>query len=281
MKTMQRPITDNVGRPTGQTESVPVMANVQAPVDVRGIKQQLQPVYDSMQWMPASDRASSAGYQAVSNILKGPDFIPAQAAEQGRSGLLTMARVDNPNLRNASQGMAAGIVPDLTEGIDAAVAKLGPDNLAALQKGRATHASKMDVADLADKLRDEPVQAFNQLTWSQRHRHRLPAQVQEQAPDVMPQVGRAYIQKLFDTATKEGGFSHSQTHYRVSGTTSGRKPRSSCIRTRSCAAPWINFSSARRWWRQCKPFGHGPNADERAGTGMAARDALWCWPSHG
>lgn len=211
VKTMQRPITDNVGRATGKTESVPVMADVQAPVDVRGIKQQLQPVYDSMQWMPASDRASSAGYQAVSNILKGPDFIPAQAAEQGRSGLLTMARVDNPNLRNASQGMAAGIVPDLTEGIDAAVAKLGPDNLAALQKGRATHASKMDVANLADKLRDEPVQAFNQLTWAKDTGIDFLRKVQEQAPDVMPQVGRAYIQKLFDTATKEGGFSHSQT----------------------------------------------------------------------
>ncbi len=211
VKTMQRPITDNVGRATGKTESVPVMANVQAPVDVRGIKQQLQPVYDSLQWMPASDRASSAGYQAVSNILKGPDFIPAQAAEQGRSGLLTMGRVDNPNLRNTSQGMAAGIIPDLTEGINAAVAKLGPDNLASLQKGRATHATKMDVADLADKLRDEPVQAFNQLTWKNDTGIDFLRKIQGQAPDVLPQVGRAYIQKLFDTATQEGGFSHSQS----------------------------------------------------------------------
>ena len=189
----------------------PVMATVQMPVDVRGIKQQLGPVYESMKWMPASDQASSAGFQAAKKILSGPDFIPAAAAEQGLGGLKTMARVGNTNLRNTSQGMAAGVIPDLQEAVDAAVAKTGPDALSSLQAGRAAHAGKMEVADLADQLRKEPVQAFNQLTWQKDTGIDFLRKIGDQAPDVLPKVGRAYIQKLFGQATQEGGFSRAPT----------------------------------------------------------------------
>jgi hypothetical protein len=210
VKTVQRPISDATGRPTGKTESVPVMGTVQMPVDVRGIKQQLGPVFDSMQWMPASDQASSAGYQAAKRILNGPDFIPAPAAEQGLGGLKTMARADNVNLRNTAQGMAAGLIPDLQEAVNEAVAKTGSDALAGLQDGRAAHASKMEIADLADQLRDEPVQTFNKLTWQNDTGIAFARKIADQAPDVLPQIGRAFITKLFDQATAEGGFSRAQ-----------------------------------------------------------------------
>jgi hypothetical protein len=210
VKTVQRPIYDATGRETGQTESAPVMAKVQMPVDVRGIKQQLGPVYESMQWMPASDQASSAGFQAVKKILSGPDFIPAQAAEQGLGGLKTMARTPNANLRNTAQGMAAGIIPDLQDGIDAAVAKVDPQNLKGLQDGRAYHATKMEIADLADQLREEPVKTFDKLTWRQDTGISFLQRIHDTAPEVLPQVGRAFVQKLFDQATQEGGFGSAQ-----------------------------------------------------------------------
>ena len=210
VRTEQKPIYDAAGKATGKTESVPVMANVQMPVDVRGIKEQLVPVFESMQWMPASDQASSAGFQAARKILQGPDFIPAPAAEQGLGGLKTMARAENVNLRNTAQGMAAGIIPDLQEAINAAVAKTGPGALGSLQDGRATHASKMEVAEVADQLRDEPVQTFGKLTWQKDTGVSFLRKIADQAPEVLPQVGRAYIQKLFDQATAEGGFSRAQ-----------------------------------------------------------------------
>lgn len=210
LKTVKVPVPDATGRPSGQMQDSPIMAKVQMPVDVRGVKQQLAPVMDSMSWMPASDRASSAGYQAAKNIIEGPDFIPAQAAEQGLGGLKTMARTDNTNLRNTSQGMAAGVIPDLQEGIDAAVAKTGPDALTSLQNGRAAHASKMEVAEVADKLREEPVQAFNQATWAQDTGIGFLRRIADQAPDVPPVIGRALLTKLFDQATQEGGFSRAQ-----------------------------------------------------------------------
>ena len=165
VRTDQKPMLDANGKPTATMQNVPVMQSVQMPVDVRDIKAQLAPVMEQMSWMPAADQASSAGYQAVKKILQGPDFIPAQAAEQGLGGLKTMARVANPNLRNTGQGLAAGIIPRLQEAVNDAVANTGSDALAGLQDGRAAHASKMEVADIADQLRDEPVQTFNKLTW--------------------------------------------------------------------------------------------------------------------
>ena len=207
VRTEQKPMLDAKGKSTGTMQNVPVMQSVQMPVDVRDIKTQLGPVMEQMSWMPAADQSSSAGYQAVKKILQGPDFIPAQAAEQGLGGLKTMARVANPNLRNTGQGLAAGIIPRLQEAVNDAVAKTGSDAVAGLQDGRAAHASKMEVADIADQLRDEPVQTFNKLTWQKDTGISFLRKIADQAPDVLPQVGRAYLQNLFDVATQEGGFS--------------------------------------------------------------------------
>lgn len=210
VRTEQRPIYDATGRATGKTETVPVMEKVQMPVDVRGIKAQLGPIWEQMSWMPAADQNTSAGYAAAKKILSGPDFIPAQAAEQGLGGLKDMARAPNANLRNTAQGLAAGIVPDLQKGIDAAVAKTGPDALKGLQDGRATHASKMELADVLDNLRKEPVQAFRQATWADDTGIGYLRRIADLAPDALPKVGRGFLTQLFDAATNDGGFSRAK-----------------------------------------------------------------------
>ncbi len=194
-----------------RTETKTVMADVNMPVDVRSLKTRLQPILDELDWMPASDKASSAGYQAIKKILTGPDFIPAWQAEHGLSGLKTMARVKNVNTRNYSEGLAANIVPELQEGIDAAVAKTGPEAIKGLQSGRATWATHEDLSELAKTLRDEPVQAFNQQIWRQDTGIEFLRRMRDSVKDVMPQIGRAYIQQLFDKATKEGGFAKART----------------------------------------------------------------------
>jgi len=210
--TQQVPTLDSEGKPTGAIESAPLMKPVNMPVDVQDIKAALKPVYAEMQWMPASDRSSSAGYQAVKNILEGDDYIPAWQAEKGLSGLKTMARVTSQSgVRNASQGIGASIIPDLQDSIDAAVANTGDDAIRGLQQGRALHASKMDVADLADKLRAEPVQALNQLTWKNDTGIDFLRKINDQAPQTMPQIGRAFITQLFDKAQRDGGFSRTQS----------------------------------------------------------------------
>jgi hypothetical protein len=189
-----------------------IKAPVNMPVDVRDLKYDLVPVWDEMQWMPAADRNSSAGYQAVKRLLEGDDFIPAWQAERGLSGLKTMARTENASgVRNTSQGIGASIVPKLQESIDAAVAHTGDEAIRGLQEGRALHAQKMELAGLVDQLRTEPVQTFNQLTWRNDTGVGFLRKIAEQAPGEMRKIGRGFVQDLFDQAMRGGGFSKDKT----------------------------------------------------------------------
>jgi hypothetical protein len=187
------------------------MKKVNMPVDVRDIKELAEPVFQSMQWLPAAERSASAAYQAVKVILEGDDFIPAVQAERGLSGLKTMARIDNPNLRDTAQGTAASIIPKLQENIDVAVAATGQDAIRGLMKGRASHASKMEIADVAKQLREEPVQAFEQLVWRNDTGVDFLQTIQKHAPDQMAPIGRAFVQQLVEKATEGGGFNKTGT----------------------------------------------------------------------
>jgi hypothetical protein len=116
-----------------------VRDNLKMPVDVRDLKNDLQPIYDEMQWMPASDRSSSAGYTAIERILNGPDHIPASQAEIGLGGIKKMAREGEG--RNA--GIAKYITPKLQDLIDGTVRKNGGDDaVTSLQKARVAAAKQ-------------------------------------------------------------------------------------------------------------------------------------------
>jgi hypothetical protein len=212
VRTEQRPVLGPDGTPTGDIAERTVTKRVNMPVDVRQIKEALKPVYAEMQWMPAADRNSSAGFQAVKNILDGDDFIPAWQAERGLSGLKAMARTDSQSgVRNTSQGIGASIVPQLQELVDSAVAKTGDQAIRGLQRGRALHATKMEVAEIADQLRDEPVQNFGKLVWAHDSGVDFLRKIADQAPETMPEVGRAFVDQLFDQATREGGFARARS----------------------------------------------------------------------
>ena len=205
-KTIESPIRDATGNPTTQT--VPVTENIAMPVDVRAIKARLAPIAEEMKtWMEPARRNASAGYQAIQSILQGPDFLPADVAEKGLGGLKAMSReAPSADLRNVNQGLAAGVVGDLQNQIDTAVAQTaGGQALQQLRNGRRINAAKMDAADVLGKLRDEPVQLFNQLTWANDAGIEQLRNVAKLAPEQMPKLGRAYIENLMDTATREGG----------------------------------------------------------------------------
>jgi hypothetical protein len=206
------PVLDAAGKPTGQVApGKPVMKQVNMPVDVREIKAMLKPIWEEMQFMPSAEQSASAAYKAVKIILEGDDFIPAPAAERGLSGLKTMARAENPNLRNFGQGTAARIVPELQQQVDAAVAHTGDDAFRGLQRGRALHANKMELAAIGDKLRTEPVQTFGQMTWRNDTGIDFLRQINQHAPETLPVVGRAFVDELFNKATQDGGFSRAKT----------------------------------------------------------------------
>jgi hypothetical protein len=67
------------------------------------------------------------------------------------------------------------------------------------------------VAGLSKQLRNEPVQAFQQLTYGKDSGVDFLRQVAQQAPEEMPKLGRAYLEGLFENATKDGGFDKART----------------------------------------------------------------------
>lgn len=207
LKTVTTQQPTNQVTSSGQVVTVPISKDVPLPVDMRPVKTALQPIYDRLkQTMPIAQQQASVGLKALENIMDGDDHVPASIADQNLSAIKSIARTDNPNLRNISQGTAAKAVSTLENAVQQAFAKGGPDATAALQDGRAATKAKYAVADVLDGLKDEPVQTFNKLTAPKDANIKLLRSVAQHAPDVMPDVGRAYVENLLDTATAEGGF---------------------------------------------------------------------------
>jgi hypothetical protein len=205
-------VLDASGNPTVST--TPVTQKIATPVDMRGIKQDLKPMLDSMdQWIQPAKKQASAGYQALNSIVNGPDYIPAVEAEKGLGGLKALAREsDGPNLANTSQGVGGMAATKLQGAIDDAVQQTGgPGALRALQAGRAAHADKMATADTLQSLRDEPVQLFNQLTYAKDAGIDKLREVAKVVPTEMPKVGRAYLDQMMTKATANGGFDNTQS----------------------------------------------------------------------
>lgn len=179
-------------------------------VDISGIKGQLRPIYQEMQqWMQPALRNASQGYQAVQSILSGPDIVPASTAEAGLGGLKALAREG----AGRNSGLAKFIVPQLQGQIDTAVKAVDPHALVELQAGRAAAAAQYGTQEVLNTIREEPVQAFNQMTYAKDAGIDLLRKVQTEAPGEMRKLGRAWLENAFDRAQQEGGFGHAAQLY--------------------------------------------------------------------
>lgn len=178
------------------------------PVDVRTVKKMLRPVYDRMmRQLPVTQQRASPGLKAIENILNGPDYVPATVADADLSAIKGLSRgADLPELRDLSRGLAAKAVGTLERAVRDAVAKGGSKATEALETGRAATRTKWQAGDVLKQMRDEPVQAFQQLVYSKDAGIAQLRKVAEFAPGEMAKVGRAFLDDLLHTATQEGGF---------------------------------------------------------------------------
>jgi ddrB-like ParB superfamily domain len=208
----RKPMLDAAGKPTGTMQNVPVMEKVQMPVDVRWMKNIARQELPKLEYLPAAEQAQSAAFSIYKKILSGPDHITAEQAEEALKGLKGEARkAPSPELRNYSQGAAAALIPRLQAGVDQAVAKTGQEAVDALRNGRNLHYQKTQIADVADDLRKEPVQAFGQMTMAKDAGYDFLAKIASKAPDIMPRLGRAWLDNVFDLASREGDWRKAQT----------------------------------------------------------------------
>lgn len=207
---------DASGRPITSTRvrREPVMETIALPVDLRGVKTALTPIYDRLTRVyPIAQRQASAGYQAIENIVHGPDYAPLSIADDGLSAIKAVARgADMPELRNTSQGLAAEAVKQLDTQVRRTAAQAGPDALRALDRGRKATTNKYDVAAVRDLFstgaQAEPRKLFNELTAKRDGGLERLNHVARIAPDEIPNVGRALLQDMLDTATEAGAFQH-------------------------------------------------------------------------
>lgn len=190
--------------------------NMPLAVDMRDAKAAVRPVYDRLareaQLAPLMGGKATA-LRALDRLMNGPDYAPLSTADAALSDLKSLARADDPLLRTAGQGVAAKAVRELGDAIQMRAAGAGDEAVNALQAGRAATKAKYAAADVLDSLSDNPVRLYRQMTAPRDQGVAVLRQVQQLAPASMPELGRAKLQELLDTATERGRFDHADKLY--------------------------------------------------------------------
>jgi hypothetical protein len=186
-----------------------------APVDLRGVKAALKPIYDRMmRQLPVTQQQASPGLKALENIVNGEDFAPLTQVDADLGAIKSISRgrgSDLPELRDVSQGLAAEAVKQLDAAVRAAAEGLGPEAIAALRAGRKATVSKVQSGEVLKRMREEPVQAFQQATYAKDAGIAQLRRMAALAPNEMPKVGRAFLDDLMRKAMADGGFDKSKT----------------------------------------------------------------------
>lgn len=195
----------NTMESSSATRMVPVngkMEPIQAPVPIASLKQSMEPIFNEMEMMPAAQKSASAGYNAIKELLDGPDVVPATTAELALSYFKEMAR----DASGRNQGIAKQLVSRLQPLVDSAVKNVSQTALDQLRAGREATRMQKGVQEVERTVRAEPVQAYGQAIYSKdagiEHLRRL----EKEVPGEMPKIGRAVLEDILQKATFEGGF---------------------------------------------------------------------------
>lgn len=219
VQTGTRTVDTGVLRPDGTpvTRTEAVTEAIAMPVDMRKAKDALRPIMDRMhRQLPVTIARSSPGLKAIENIVNGPDYVPASIADTDLGIIKGISReADLPQLRDLSQGLAARAVSQLENAVQAAVGDAGQQAVEALAAGRAATRAKYGAAEVLKAIRNEPVQAFNQAVYAHDAGINQLREVAKLAPQEMPKVGRAYLDKLLAQATEKGGFGREEGIFRA------------------------------------------------------------------
>src|SRR5881394_1284738 len=186
---------------TSATGGVPATVQMPLPIDLRGAKQTLTPIYQQLERQsPLTRQQSSAGFKALQNIVQGPDYAPLSQVDRDLSALKDIAREQG--------GVAKLAVQEVDAAVRKRAAQAGPAAAHALELGREAVKARVATSDLLESIRSEPVQAYRQMVAPQDTGIDLLRTVQKETPHAIPGVARAYLDEAMRTATAEGGFGH-------------------------------------------------------------------------
>lgn len=195
------------GTPSVQT----LMGDVPMAVNVGNARKLLAPVYQRM--VRSADLAQPIGAEAkalkaidrlMSSAPQG-DYAPLSVVDDALSDLKAVLR-STPDQLGKGAGAMRAVVAGLDAQVMAAAKKAGPEAVKALESGRAATVRKYIAADLVDRLGAEPARAAGRLVQRNDVSLGLLRDVAKQSPETLPKLGRAVVDDLLETATKEGGF---------------------------------------------------------------------------
>jgi hypothetical protein len=189
---------------------------MQMAVDLSDVQSALRPTFDRLSRENAIaplQGGKADALRALDRVLNAPKHVPMSDAEAALSDLKSLARSDDPLLRSAAQGVAAKAVKELGDAVEMRAAAAGDEVIGALKEGRAATRAKYQAGDVLDRLKAEPVQLFRQMTAPKDTGVELLRQVQEFAPERMPEVGRAKLEEWLEMATERGRFDHADKLY--------------------------------------------------------------------
>lgn len=208
------------GAPT-QTRSVQPGAPFQPmklAVDLRPAQQALRPIYEQLarekELTGVLQGGKGRALVALDTIIHGDQFAPLSVVDGALSDLKAMARgADMPELRTGGQALAAEAVKQLDQQVITAATNAGPDVLKALQTGRNATKAKYAAAEVLDTLSTEPRKVFDMLTTRKDGAIARLQAVQREAPDQIPNIGRAWLEEALNKATERGQFDHADALY--------------------------------------------------------------------
>jgi hypothetical protein len=201
MRSVDSGLVDAQGNPIIHQE--PITETIALPVDMTSVKQALAPLHDEFaQDMPLTQRQSSAGLNAMRNVLDGPDVVSGSVADRNLGAIKAILR---ENVNGRTKFMLGKVLDAMDPVVDQAVGQGGQQALDALHEGRSLTKARYATKATIKALPDEPVGIFKTLTTPGDARINLLRDVQTHAPNSLPALGRATLEGLFNTALGPDG----------------------------------------------------------------------------
>lgn len=180
------------------------------PVYTATAKDALRPVYEQMtHQMPLTQQQANPGLKAIKNILEGPDWAPLSQVDTDLSAIKALAREKG--------GLAKLAVAKLDAVVREAAKDAGPHVERALEQGRSATIAKVGtdafVKALPGGKMQEPTAVFKRATAPGDAGIEFLRKIRQQTPQVVPQIARATLDGMLQTATERGRFDHADKLY--------------------------------------------------------------------
>lgn len=213
----------------GGQVAVPQPKQVKLAVDVKAAKDALRPLYDDLMRQANELNIPMQGGRAralaaLDRLMNADDVASLSVVDAALGDLKALQRsLDDIDTSSAS-AITSTSVKMLDRQVVQTARNAGPDVLQALLDGRKATVGKYHANDVLESLggeiragavKGEPVGAFRRMKQADDLGLRRLQQVARETPQQLPQIGRAVLDDLFQTATQEGGLSRADGMFRA------------------------------------------------------------------